>query len=93
MSVSDSFVVAVAGAAWLPPPGRGCGRTCLGPVDPTRLPLGQAFGLARSARRVGVGVEMSPLPSLALARFDPHPSLPPARGKEQYQQVLGMGNP
>ena len=39
------------------PPGRGGGRTCLGPVDPTRLPLGQAFGLARSARRAGEGVE------------------------------------
>ena len=39
------------------PPGRGGGRTCLGPVDPTRLPPSRAPGSARSARQAGMGVE------------------------------------
>ena len=58
------------------PPGRGGGRTCLGPVDPTRLPPSRATGSARSARQAGMGVEKRQGQSQAKASFDPLPPLP-----------------
>ena len=58
------------------PPGRGGGRTCLGPVDPTSLPPSRGTGSARSARQAGMGVERWRGQPRSKASFDPLPPLP-----------------
>ena len=62
------------------PPGWGGGRTCLGPVDPTRLPPSRASGSARSARQAGMGVECRHSGGLVST---PSPTLPLPGGGSQ----------
>ena len=71
------------------PPGRGGGRTCVGPVDPTRLPPSRACGSARSARQAGMGVERRHSGGLVST---PSPTLPLPGGGSQNIDRADFGD-